>query len=357
MLTPADRRRRARRRPLDAHGRGEGAARARRPAADRPCRRAAASAGRRAVRQRQRRPGALRAARLAVVADAAAAPRPARWRESPPRSASARAGFALLGVAPCDAPFLPLDLVARLAAAMARSGAPLAVAESARGLEPMFALWRVDLEATGRGGAGGGRRGPRGLIARLGAARAPRSTGTSLSPTSTRPRSSPPPRRGAAERGATKRAIDRGRGARRRPSDKERGIERGRVSRTGRHGLSDGRHLRARGHDVVVYNRTAAKAQKWVAEHGGASAPTPREAAAGRDIVFACVGNDDDLRSVDARRRRRLRRHGARRGLRRPHDRFGQRRARARRGGGASAASASSTRRSPAGRRAPRTAR
>jgi 3-hydroxyisobutyrate dehydrogenase-like beta-hydroxyacid dehydrogenase len=57
-------------------------------------------------------------------------------------------------------------------------------------------------------------------------------------------------------------------------------------------------HLRAHGHDVVVYNRTAAKAQKWVAEHGGASAPSPREAARGRDVVFACVGNDDDLRAV-----------------------------------------------------------
>ena len=57
-------------------------------------------------------------------------------------------------------------------------------------------------------------------------------------------------------------------------------------------------HLKARGHGVVVYNRTAAKAQKWVAEHGGASAPTPREAAKDRDFVFACVGNDDDLRAV-----------------------------------------------------------
>jgi 3-hydroxyisobutyrate dehydrogenase len=58
-------------------------------------------------------------------------------------------------------------------------------------------------------------------------------------------------------------------------------------------------HLAGRGgHDVVVYNRTAPKAQAWVAKHGGASAPTPREAAAGRDIVLACVGNDDDLRSV-----------------------------------------------------------
>ena len=58
-------------------------------------------------------------------------------------------------------------------------------------------------------------------------------------------------------------------------------------------------HLSARGgHSVVVYNRTAGRATAWVAQHGGASAPTPREAAAGRDIVFACVGNDDDLRSV-----------------------------------------------------------
>ena len=57
-------------------------------------------------------------------------------------------------------------------------------------------------------------------------------------------------------------------------------------------------HLGRGGHTVVVYNRTAAKARAWVAEHGGASAATPREAAAGRDFVFACVGNDDDLRSV-----------------------------------------------------------
>jgi len=57
-------------------------------------------------------------------------------------------------------------------------------------------------------------------------------------------------------------------------------------------------HLQAAGHDVCVYNRTAAKAQKWVAEHGGRSAPTPREAAAGAEFVMACVGNDDDLRSV-----------------------------------------------------------
>ncbi len=58
------------------------------------------------------------------------------------------------------------------------------------------------------------------------------------------------------------------------------------------------RHLKAKGHDVVVYNRTAARAEKWVGENGGAAAPTPRAAAEGRDIVFACVGNDDDLREV-----------------------------------------------------------
>ena len=59
------------------------------------------------------------------------------------------------------------------------------------------------------------------------------------------------------------------------------------------------RHLAKRGgHDVVVYNRTAEKAAKWVAENGGRSAPTPREAAEDADFVFSCVGNDDDLRAV-----------------------------------------------------------
>ena len=57
-------------------------------------------------------------------------------------------------------------------------------------------------------------------------------------------------------------------------------------------------HLARAGHEVTVYNRSAAKAAAWVAEYGGRSAPTPREAAAGARIVFACVGNDDDLRSV-----------------------------------------------------------
>ncbi len=57
-------------------------------------------------------------------------------------------------------------------------------------------------------------------------------------------------------------------------------------------------HLQAKGHQMTVYNRTAAKAEKWVAEHGGERADTPREAAKGAEIVMACVGNDDDLRSV-----------------------------------------------------------
>jgi 3-hydroxyisobutyrate dehydrogenase len=58
------------------------------------------------------------------------------------------------------------------------------------------------------------------------------------------------------------------------------------------------RHLKTKGHEVTVYNRTFAKAEAWVAEHGGRAASTPAEAAKGQDIVFACVGNDDDLRSV-----------------------------------------------------------
>lgn len=58
-------------------------------------------------------------------------------------------------------------------------------------------------------------------------------------------------------------------------------------------------HLKTKGgHDVTVYNRTSAKAEKWAAEYGGSSALTPREAAADCDYVFCCVGNDDDLRSV-----------------------------------------------------------
>jgi 3-hydroxyisobutyrate dehydrogenase len=57
-------------------------------------------------------------------------------------------------------------------------------------------------------------------------------------------------------------------------------------------------HLARAGHQVTVYNRTSTKADQWAAEHGGRSAPTPRQAAHEADIVFCCVGNDDDLRAV-----------------------------------------------------------
>ncbi|MGR3511589.1 MAG: NAD(P)-dependent oxidoreductase [Paracoccaceae bacterium] len=57
-------------------------------------------------------------------------------------------------------------------------------------------------------------------------------------------------------------------------------------------------HLQAAGHGVSVYNRTAAKAEAWAADHGGGHGATPRAAADGADFVMACVGNDDDLRSV-----------------------------------------------------------
>ena len=58
------------------------------------------------------------------------------------------------------------------------------------------------------------------------------------------------------------------------------------------------RHLAAKGHEVTVYNRTLAKAEAWVAAHGGRLGRTPAEAAAGQDIVMSCVGNDDDLRAI-----------------------------------------------------------
>ena len=57
-------------------------------------------------------------------------------------------------------------------------------------------------------------------------------------------------------------------------------------------------HLARAGHRVTAYNRTPTKSGQWVAEHGNKSAGTPKSAAEGADIVFACVGNDDDLRSV-----------------------------------------------------------
>ena len=57
-------------------------------------------------------------------------------------------------------------------------------------------------------------------------------------------------------------------------------------------------HLQAAGHEVTVYNRTTAKAQAWVDQHGGAMSETPAGAAEGAEFVMSCVGNDDDLRSV-----------------------------------------------------------
>jgi len=57
-------------------------------------------------------------------------------------------------------------------------------------------------------------------------------------------------------------------------------------------------HLAKKGFEVTVFNRTQSKAQQWVTEHGGTSAPTPAQAAAGAQIVFSCVGNDDDVRAI-----------------------------------------------------------
>ena len=58
-------------------------------------------------------------------------------------------------------------------------------------------------------------------------------------------------------------------------------------------------HLKNKGgHDLTVYNRTAAKAEEWVGKHGGRSAPTPKAAAEGQDFVMCCVGNNNDLREV-----------------------------------------------------------
>ena len=52
------------------------------------------------------------------------------------------------------------------------------------------------------------------------------------------------------------------------------------------------------GHNVTVFNRTTAKAEKWITEYKGKMAPTPKEAAEGADFIFTCVGNDEDLKQV-----------------------------------------------------------
>ncbi len=84
---------------------------------------------------------------------------------------AASRGFARLATAPCDAPFLPLDLVARLDAAMTASGALAAVAQSAHGLEPMFAIWSLRAESEIAAEFARGEASPRGVLERLGAAR------------------------------------------------------------------------------------------------------------------------------------------------------------------------------------------
>jgi 3-hydroxyisobutyrate dehydrogenase-like beta-hydroxyacid dehydrogenase len=63
-------------------------------------------------------------------------------------------------------------------------------------------------------------------------------------------------------------------------------------------GFPMARHLKDKGHEVTVYNRTAAKAQEWVKQHGGKFAPTPAEAAKGQDVVMLMVGNDNDVMEV-----------------------------------------------------------
>ena len=108
-----------------------------------------------------------------VVADAAARPGagPLAGVAAALRYARSQ-GFDWLATAPCDAPFLPLDLVARLAAAAEARGAPIAAASGARGLEPMFALWSTALAREVEAALAAGDGGPRGLIAWLGAAQA-----------------------------------------------------------------------------------------------------------------------------------------------------------------------------------------
>ena len=84
---------------------------------------------------------------------------------------AASRGFARLATAPCDAPFLPLELVARLDAAMTASGAPAAAAQGVSGLEPMFALWSLTAEREIAAELANGGASPRGVLERLGADR------------------------------------------------------------------------------------------------------------------------------------------------------------------------------------------
>ena len=89
------------------------------------------------------------------------------------------------------------------------------------------------------------------------------------------------------------------------------------------------RHLASKGHEVTVYNRTFAKAEKWVEEHGGKAAETPRRPPWARRSCSACVGNDDDLRSVTLGADGAFAGMANGRGLRGPHHRVGRSGARA----------------------------
>src|SRR5262249_52888302 len=82
-------------------------------------------------------------------------------------------GFALVVTAPCDAPFIPGDLVPRLAAEIEKGRAPIAVAEGPRGLEPLCALWRADLYEPVRDALGAGERSPRRIMEKIGATPVP----------------------------------------------------------------------------------------------------------------------------------------------------------------------------------------
>ena len=89
-------------------------------------------------------------------------------------------------------------------------------------------------------------------------------------------------------------------------------------------------HLKNKGgHEVTVYNRTAAKAENGSPSTAAAARDTPKEAAAGQDFVMACVGNDNDLREVTLGADGAFARHDQGRALRRPHHRLGRDRARA----------------------------
>ena len=115
-------------------------------------------------------------------------------------------------------------------------------------------------------------------------------------------------------------------------------------------------HLARAGHDVTVYNRSAAKAAQWVATHGGRSAATPAAAAKDAQIVMMCVGNDDDVRAVANGADGALAGMAAGAIARRSHDRIGGSRARSLRRREIARRRASSTRRCRAARRVPKTA-